>query len=106
MGGSELSVKKRWLLAAITAILGGAWVVCAVAGHHGTAINDALRTLFLVAAVALVLCHLVTPMSASLHVGRQIGRAEQRRECGCQVDRSAAPRPSNRILPFKPPSRN
>jgi hypothetical protein len=65
-----------------------------------------LRTLFLIAAVALVLCHLITPMSTALHIGRQIGRAEQRRDCGCKVDRSAAARPSNRVVPFKSPSRN
>jgi hypothetical protein len=94
------------MLAAVTVALGVGWLWCASAHHHDaawSAVTDALRTLFMVAAVALVLACMVTPMSAALHIGRQIGRAEQRRDCGCRVD---APRPSSRVVEFKPGRRS
>jgi hypothetical protein len=101
-----MSVRKRWILGAVTVALGAGWMWC-TAGHHDDtrmhAVADGLRTLFIVASLALVMCCLVTPMSAALHIGRQIGRAEQRRDCGCRVD---APRPSSRVVEFKPPRRN
>jgi hypothetical protein len=97
------------MLAAVTVALGVSWLVCAAAHHHDTALHeltDGLRTLFMVAAMALVMACLVVPMSAALNIGRQIGRAEQRRDCGCRVDRSEDPRPSSRVVEFKPPRRN
>lgn len=103
-----MSVRKRWVLAAVTAALGVGWAWCA-ASHESEAmhlVSEGMRTLFIVAAIALVLACLVTPMAVALNVGRQIGRAEQRRDCGCRLDRSEAPRPSGRVVEFKPGRRS
>lgn len=69
-------------------------------------VGEGIRTLFIVAAVSLVLACLVTPMGAVLSLGRQIGRAEHRRECGCHSDDSVPDRPLSQVLPFKPGCRN
>jgi hypothetical protein len=104
-----VSVKKRCILAAVTVALGVGWVWCASVHHQDEAmhlLSEGIRSLFIVAALALVLACLVTPMSAALNVGRQIGRAEQRRDCGCRTDRSADPRPLGRVVEFKPGRRS
>jgi hypothetical protein len=104
-----MSVRKRWILAAITTALATGWVWCASVHHQdGTMqlVSEGIRTLFIVSAVALVLACLVTPIAVALNIGRQIGRAEQRRDCGCRPDRSEAPRTFGRVVEFKPGRRS
>lgn len=97
-----MTVRKRWILAAVTLGLGAGWLTCVSMHHHPDdtmfLISEAMRTMFIVAAVSLVLACLVTPMSAVLQLGRQIGRAEQKRECGCHTN---DPEPRGRVVPFK-----
>ena len=92
-----MSVKKRCMLAAVTAGLWVGWLTCLWV--HGDDMSypmhwvaEGIRTLFIVAAVSLVLTCLVTPMGAVLQLGRQIGKAEQRRECGCHDKRGSVTR--------------
>jgi hypothetical protein len=103
-----VSVKKRWILGAVTVAMGVGWVWCASVHQDEEMhlISEGIRTSFIIAATALVLVCLVTPMSAALHIGREIGRAEQRRDCGCRPDRSEDPRPLGRVVEFKPSRRS
>ena len=92
-----MSVKKRCMLAAVTAGLWVGWLACLWAHgddtHHPMHwVSEGIRTLFVVAAVSLVLACLLTPMCAAVQLGRQIGKAEQRRECGCQDKRGTVTR--------------
>ena len=108
-GDTPMSVRNRWVLAAVTVALGVGWAWCASAHHEDEAmhlVSEGIRSLFIVAAVALVLACLVTPVSAALNIGRQIGRAEQRRDCGCRPDRSTDVRPLGRVVEFKPGRRS
>src|SRR6478752_898414 len=106
-GGRSVSVRKRWILVAATVGLGLGWLACVTMHHHPDdemfLISEAIRTLFIVAAVSSVLACLVTPMAAVLQLGRQIGRAEHKRECGCHGD---DPESYARVVPLKPPCRN
>lgn len=105
-----MSVRSRWILAAVTTVLGAAWVTCMAVGHghaqewmlaHEIA-GNVLRAAVMVSAVSLVLGCLLSPRSALLRVGRDIGRAEQRRECACSAGVSAD---FGRVVPFKPTCR-
>lgn len=101
-----MSVRVRWILTVVTAGLWVAWMWCAII-HKGDGplpiASEGIRTLFIVSALSLVLGCLVTPMVTALHVGRQIGQAERRRQCSCGDDDEA--RPHGQVVAFKPTRR-
>lgn len=102
-----MSVRSRWWLAAATVLCWVTWIACLIWGHNShdpdldsphEVIGLVLRTVTVVITVSLVLGCLISPRAALLRVGREIGRAEQRRECECHHDSA---RSSSQVLPFK-----
>ena len=102
-----MSVRSRSLLAVVTVLLWAGWIACLIVAHESPRDADmdfwqdlcgqVLRMAAFVSAVSLVLGCLVTPMSVAIRVGREIGRAERRRECSCDRSEGYA-----QVLPFKP----